>query len=151
MAWKMVGRTLPWLLLVGAGCEEEAPVQPPLTEPQPHCIRSDTDTDLRFDVDFPEPGAPGVDYDCDGWPVESDCDDQDPDVNLGATEYNNARDDDCDGDPEPLYGCGITSYGDAQSEAQASRVRHEPARPVGALLLPLGLVGALWNRRRGRA
>lgn len=133
-AWPLLG-------VLAAACAPEEPLTPPLSELQPHCEPSDSDTDLEFGVDFPDPDAPGVDYDCDGWPVEEDCDDQDPDVHPGATEYNNARDDDCNGDAEPLYGCGITSYEADQAVGGQRRF---------AILLPFGL-WASRRRRRGNA
>lgn len=109
--------------LIGTGCAEEAPPDPPLAEPQPHCVTNDTagETDLT-PADFPDPGEPGVDYDCDRYPVEVDCDDQNPDVHPDAEEYNNGLDDNCDGDPGELYGCFVTSYdgSDAGTSRRAS-------------------------------
>ncbi|HMV65431.1 MAG TPA: putative metal-binding motif-containing protein [Myxococcota bacterium] len=114
----------------------------PRTPDQPHCLTADSgDTDIRF-VDFPDPQTPGVDYDCDGWPREEDCDDQDKDVWPGAPEYNNGKDDDCDGDAEPLYGCGIQTYDDARDRDKVSGRRRLPAAGPGLLLL------LAWRRRR---
>lgn len=129
--------TLPLLLVLLGACKKEDYTNP-RTPDQPHCVEEDTgDTDIEF-VDFPDPDTPGVDYDCDGWVLEEDCDDQDKDVWKGAREYNNGKDDDCDGSAEALYGCGITNYDQARDRDKVSgRVRYATAAPGALLLLAL--------------
>lgn len=136
-------RTLTLLLAAAlAGACEEEDYTNPRTPDQPHCVVEDSgDTDLDF-VDFPAPETPGVDYDCDGWVLEDDCDDQDKDVWPGAREYNNGKDDDCDKSAEPLYGCGITNYDEAQDRDAVSGRRWRATASPGVLLL------LFWRHRR---
>jgi len=45
-------------------------------------------------------GGCGVDEDADGYGPETDCDDLDPTVHPGATEYWDSKDNDCDGEAD---------------------------------------------------
>ena len=55
-----------------------------------------------FDIDLICTDIPVVDNDGDGWNSDVDCDDQNPDINPGATELpGNGIDEDCDGEDGP--------------------------------------------------
>jgi len=82
---------------------------------------------------------------------EEDCDDADPDVNPGEAEIcDNGKDDDCDGKADTAdTDCGNPPWGSAAS-AEASTTGSSatsPFNPMGALLIPLGLL-VLWKIRR---
>jgi hypothetical protein len=67
-----------------------------------------TDPHCAPDVEgvFPDTADPQVDYDCDGWPKDEDCNNRNSEIHPAAPEFNNGVDDDCDGDAGLLYGCG---------------------------------------------
>ena len=66
---------------------------------------------------LPDDTAPAlVDEDRDGYPVDQDCDDGDPDVHPGADEYCNDLDDDCDGDVDEDAVDRDTWYIDADAD-----------------------------------
>lgn len=67
------------------------------------------------------------DADGDGVPDDEDCEPNDNTVFPGNEEYNDGKDNDCDGEQPPLYGCGKTDY---------------------ALFLPLFLLAGRRQRRK---
>jgi hypothetical protein len=68
-----------------------------------------------------------TDQDSDGYAVDEDCDDLDPTVYPGATEYCNGKDDNCDGEVDveaidaPLYYADVDGdgYGDGNSTTKS--------------------------------
>jgi hypothetical protein len=68
----------------------------------PHCITTEAGV-------FPDTSDPDVDYDCDGWGRQDDCDNRNTLVHPAAIEYNNGRDDDCRDGEGLYYGCGPVS------------------------------------------
>lgn len=81
---------------------------------------------MDTDTDAPAELPRELDGDGDGSPDDEDCAPRDNTVYPGSEEYNDGKDNDCDGDQPPLYGCGQTSY-------------------AGLFLAPF----ALFRRRRG--
>lgn len=104
------------LLLLAAACKP-LPTTPCLDV----CVDLEETGANRIDPDDP-------DKDCDGFPESEDCDDLNCFIYPGAPrEYNDGRDNDCDGEADVFYGCGET----------------------GAAGLPL-LGGLLWMMGRAR-
>ncbi|MBN1335059.1 MAG: putative metal-binding motif-containing protein, partial [Deltaproteobacteria bacterium] len=76
------------------------------------------------------------DRDEDGYDDRTDCDDQDPAVHPGATEYCNGHDDDCDGQTDEGDAADATTwYADADGDRYG-----DPANPLPACDPPEGYV-----------
>jgi hypothetical protein len=97
------------------GCVDEGMEQIQREVTSPNCFETDTVDIQSFEI---SPGDSAWDNDCDGYPAGrpngsafvKDCDDNDDTVHPDALEFNNGIDANCDGDLQPLYGCGQTGY-----------------------------------------
>jgi hypothetical protein len=97
------------------GCDDEPVGDGRRAPTSPNCLETDVVDLQSFEIG---PDDSAWDNDCDGYAqgrpegtgADRDCDDNNDGVHPGALEYNNGVDANCDGELQPLYGCGEVGY-----------------------------------------